>query len=323
MMRRLREWLAPEHAPASKYLAGPPAPLLALGWRPLLAVPCRLARSLLFLVCHTVSPYSAGPTEPRQKPPEAQGGLSADQLEQCKRIYDEVDATRAVLEDKAKSVFSLITFVVPVSVATAVYILDRAPLDRTQKGWAITSLALAALLLSLAFTAASRAVFVRQRSQLFLASVIDEERNRFREFDPGFYARGLLWCASMNAATNGHVGEFVKATQVFTALAVICLAAAAVPVGLSILHPPEELSAVGKTRVVRNEVIEEMNRGARQRRDVLHRLSLIEAAAVTTQSRIAELEFEMKEQASSIERMTCTPQETECCASDTQRKTSR
>lgn len=293
-MRWLRRLLAPDRTPASKYVAAPPAPLAALGWRHLISVPWKLALSLLFLLRHTLSPYTYGPTEPTADPPDLEREFTTAQLDQCKRIYEEVEATHAALEDKAKAVFSLITFLVPASAGTAIYILGRAKLETVPKLWAMGLLLLVSVLLLLAYTAASRALFVRQRSHLFLASVIDEEKGEFRTFNAAFYARGLLWCASMNAATNSHISEFTKAAQAFTTLAAVSLAAVAVPVGDSLLQPAEELATIeGSISVPQIEMLTvELRRSASASRDVADRLSNLESEALRIENRVVELESE-------------------------------
>jgi hypothetical protein len=105
---------------------------------------------------------------------------------------------------------------------------------------------LSGILLLLGFVSAVRAVAVKESETLFLDSVLTED-GQFRKYDEGFRARGFLYCAAMNTATNDHIAQFVKGAHNLSAAAVFLLLAAAVPTSLVFLRAP---SSPTETKIV-------------------------------------------------------------------------
>ena len=83
---------------------------------------------------------------------------------------------------------------------------------------------------------------------LFLESVIDSAVPAIRPYDRTRHAKGLLYCASMNASINEHIAQCVRSAHVLTTLAVIVAIAAAVP-GTWLLMTREESTT--KTEIVK------------------------------------------------------------------------
>jgi hypothetical protein len=145
-------------------------------------------------------------------------------VKQCQWIFDQAEARRLYLEQKAQSTFGLMLFLVPLLASLFVFITGRAITSST----AIRTLLIAAaVLLLLGFISAVRAVGVKAMETLFLDSVVDQD-GQFREYSTSRHARGLLYCASMNTAINDHIAQFVKGAHIFTATAVFIFLAAAV-----------------------------------------------------------------------------------------------
>lgn len=194
---------------------------------------CSLLKNFILILVQPVIPYNKKPEE-ITPPPESTTTLSRDVVDQCKRIYDETQSSRTYLEDKARGTFSLIAVLAPLLASLFFYLFKEVPIKSDARVIIATLASLAGVLLVLAFISAARAVSVKSIETLFLGSVIDEERKDFREYDAEFYARGLLYCASMNSAMNAHIGQFVKGAQVLVSLAVLLVFTSAVPLFMAL-----------------------------------------------------------------------------------------
>jgi len=183
---------------------------------------------------------------PPLDPPEPSKGIDDKQLGQCVKIAEREEAARRYLEDKARSTFGMTSFVAPLLFAVVIFLLGRTG-GSIWNVWGFLFAGIAVVLLMLSFLSVLRAQAVQERQELFLHSVIDEEKADFRKYDAGFYARGLLWCASVNTAMNAHVAQFVKGAQILTGLTAITTVLAAVPAAFLFSDP---VAPVSKMEVV-------------------------------------------------------------------------
>lgn len=85
----------------------------------------------------------------------------------------------------------------------------------------------------LSFISALRAMTIKYSESLFIHSVIETDSTSFRQYESEFHAKGLLHCASMNAAVNDHIAQFVKGAYTLLAMAVICFALSIGIIGLN------------------------------------------------------------------------------------------
>lgn len=183
-----------------------------------------------YLLLQPFLPFNARPDE-IDPFPDPTLAVTEAHVQQCQWIFDQAEARRDHLEQKAQSTFGLMTFLVPLLASLFVFIISRA----TATGPGIRTLAIALLLLSavfliLGFISAARAVAVKANETLFLHSVVDKD-GQFQGYSTSLHARGLLYCASMNTGLNDHIAQFVKGAHVLTAAAVIVVLIAAVPAG--------------------------------------------------------------------------------------------
>jgi hypothetical protein len=179
------------------------------------------------ILWQTVLPFNPRPESPDDPP--AVAAIDDDQLKQCQALYAEAEADRVFLEGKARATFSVITFLVPLLTSGVVFLYahinQNAEGERVALVFLFASLALSVL----GFISIARAVSVQVRETLGLGAIIDLGAGTFRTYDRAFYARGLLYCASVNQGMNGHIAQFVKGAHILTALAVLTLLVAAVP----------------------------------------------------------------------------------------------
>ena len=217
-----------------QFIAKPPQPLK---WR---SIPKRLRetfRRIGYIIWQIVVPFNSRPEEIDPFPdPDATIAVSASHVEQSQWIFDQAEARRNQLEQKAQSTFGLMIFLVPFLASIFVFIISK---GTTSSAFSIT-LALvctSAVFLLLAFISAVRAVAVKNTETLFVHSVVNEE-GQFRKYSEAFRARGLLYCASMNTAINDHIAQFVKGAHMLTAAAVVALLMAAIPTSIMFLRTP-------------------------------------------------------------------------------------
>lgn len=123
----------------------------------------------------------------------------------------------------------MVSFLTPLLLAMLVFMLGKTNVATASRTWAIGFSVLSGTFLLLGFISIVRSVAIQRRQDLFLDAVIDSDKKVFRSYSRTFYARGLLYCASFNAAMNAHIAQFVKGGQVLMAFAVISSILAAVP----------------------------------------------------------------------------------------------
>lgn len=219
------------------YIARPPMPLGKGSQGPLRAQLRRIANDLWLMFRYTITPSNPMPDKPEDPP--AAAAVSKDQLQQCQKLFDEVEATRNFLEAKARATFSIIAFLVPLTASVFGFLLNRATAQSNILLFAEIFVGLSVVLMILAFISIARAVSVQQRETLGLRAIINFDEHKFRRWNSAFRAGGLLYCASMNQAMNGHIAQLVKGAHVFTTIAVLALIIAAVPSGLLLQGAPQ------------------------------------------------------------------------------------
>ena len=218
----------------SQFIAKPPQPVR---WGSLSKHLVRMFRRIGFIVWQIVVPFNSRPEE-IEPFPELDPSFSADEkhVEQCQWIFDQAEERRGHLEEKAQSTFGLMVFLVPLLASLFVFIISRGTTSRTLT-FTLILVGISGVCLLLGFISAVRAVAVKESETLFLSSVLTDD-GQFRKYSDAFRARGLLYCASMNTATNDHIAQFVKGAHILTAAAVLVLLAAALPTSLVFLRLP-------------------------------------------------------------------------------------
>lgn len=211
----------------------------------------RLFWSFAWILWQAIIPFNHRPEEPKALP-EPAGDLDDAQIDLCKGIFDQAEARRSHLEQKAQWTFALIVFLVPLLASVFVFLLRDALPNTTSHILAITFVFISGSLLLLGFISVVRAISVQAREMLFLGAVIDPQSGQFRTYSKSFYARGLLYCAAMNTAMNDHIAQFVKGAHILTAGAVVALLAAAAPAGIAFSNhtsSPTQTSVVGSVDI--------------------------------------------------------------------------
>lgn len=179
-------------------------------------------------------PHNFRPEAP-EDPPEPAKEVCEELLSECQSIFDSTDRTRERLETKARSTFGLVAFLVPLLASIVLFALGQSSGSSGMRTAVILISSVAAVLLMLSLISVIRAVAVQPHEVLFLDAIIDQKNKTLREYDRSFHARGLLYCASINAAMNSHVAEFVRSAHINAATAVIVFAGALVPASIVFL----------------------------------------------------------------------------------------
>ena len=218
----------------SKFIAKPPQ---LVRWGSLTNHLMRMFRRIGFIVWQIVVPFNSRPEEIEPFPEfDPTFTVTEKHVEQCQWIFDQAEERRVRLEEKAQSTFGLMVFLVPLLASLFVFIITRGTTSRTLT-FTLILVGMSGVCLLLAFVSAVRAVAIKEGETLFLSSVLTED-GQFRKYSDAFRARGLLYCASMNTATNDHIAQFVKGAHILTAAAVLVLLLAALPTTLVFLRLP-------------------------------------------------------------------------------------
>ena len=180
----------------------------------------KLIFSLGYAIFQPLIPYDSGPTVPTREFPEDAGDVTDEQLIQCQSIFDACEARLAHIERKAQWLFTSIAFLVPALGSVLVFLLRKPAIGTQGCPLSLAILLAAACFLILCFIAASRAMAVRTREILHIHAVVDRETGAFLEYRKDFHAKGLLYCATMNTATNDHIAQFVRSAQMLLTIAV-------------------------------------------------------------------------------------------------------
>jgi len=240
-------------SPKSPFIADPPLPISRTSLKHLR----HLAASFWWILWQVLTPFRSRP-EAINDLPEPAVKVTEAQVKQCQWVFDQAAARRVLLEQKAQSTFGLMLFLVPLLASLFVFVISKSPAaHRALRLFTVELLGLSAILLFLGFIAAVRDISVKAHETLYLHSIIDGA-GQFREYNEGFHARGLLYCAAMNEAMNDHIAQFVKGAHVLTAAAVIAVVLAAVPTGFAfsgIPTSPAEMKIVGPVNVSAAEVL--------------------------------------------------------------------
>ena len=211
----------------------------------------RMIRSIGVIVCQAFIPFEPRPKEIDPLPDPA-AKLTDVQVRLCQWLFDQAEARRTHLEQKAQSTFGLMVFLVPLLSSVLVFLINK---PNVQSAWnripAIAFACFSAILVLLGFISVLRALSVKAYETLFLGTVIDTQTGKFRDYIEADHARGLLYCTSMNTAVNDHIAQFVKGGQILMAAGVMVLLAAVVPASLMVAlpAPSTETKIVGSINV--------------------------------------------------------------------------
>jgi hypothetical protein len=216
----------------------------------------RIAVGFFSMLWYTVKPFNPTPEAP-EDPPAAEE-VAHEQLEQCQKLFDDVESSRDFLEAKARATFSIIAFLAPLTATIFVVLLSRSTAGPKTLLIAEIFAAISVALMILAFVSIARAVSVQKREALGLQAIIDFDKGAFRPYNKGYHAQGLLYCASVNQAMNAHIAQFVKSAHVFTTIAVLALMVAATPTGLLLAneHQTTKTELTGPVTVTSSELTE-------------------------------------------------------------------
>lgn len=195
-----------------------------------------------------IIPFNPRPEEILEPPQVRSDDVDDKQLEQCQRIFDDVESSRVQLEQKARATFTLIAFLVPLLASIFVFLLEQTSLNSNEYKVSVILLLVSSVLLVFGFISIVRAISLKTVEKPFLQSVFDFEKKEFRKYNKAVHARGLLYCASMNQGMNDHISQFVKGAHILSACSIIMFAAGAVSIALA--HQPKASSSLTKIEVI-------------------------------------------------------------------------
>lgn len=208
------------------------SPFLAQPIRPLWRLPaCKVRKKiiqgffgLIYFLIRPLIPYEPTPGQPCKSFEMVSGTCAPDQLALCQTIFDESMTRRTHIEQKAQWTFTAIAFLIPTLASVLIFFLRDDDFQPSLYPVSLSLILTAGVLLVLSFISALRAMTIKYSESLFLRSVIEEDSATFRNYDVEFHAKGLLYCASMNAVINDHIAQFVRGAYTLLAIAVVCFA---------------------------------------------------------------------------------------------------
>lgn len=204
-------------------------------------------QSLKEILLYAFIPRVARPEQPNDPPDPTNSPVDEGTLEQCKEIYEQVEAGHEYLDEKARSTFGVIAFLAPLLIAAVTYLLTHSSGSGFSRILSLSLGAIAFILLVLGFISTVRALAVQGREVLFLHTVIDPAIPTITPYDRTRHAQGLLYCASVNAAFNAHIPQCVRSAHVLTALAVITATLSAIPGFIALANQKEDST---KTEII-------------------------------------------------------------------------
>lgn len=254
-------------------------------------------RTVWHLFRHTFASYDPNPPELTALTSDnPKGSIQKEQVELCRLVYDTEEHRHEKLEEKSTATFSLLAAITPFIVSAVVYMATSSAFAAGERRFALVIFALSFVSLLIAFLASVRATGIRAVTSLHIHSVIDPKTDFIKPFNPDYFGRGLLWCASVNSAVNDHIADFVRAAQVFLVFSVILLVFAAAPV-LVILKPTAKPQEIRGTVQVQSAALQEISGSISKTSDALTqlekdrvRMEEVERDLSALQVKIAELE---------------------------------
>jgi hypothetical protein len=183
-----------------------------------------------YYIKHTYVHYSQTPEPPAAEITDTfpAGAITEKEVELCKDIFEKVEARGDRLEEKANYLLAVIAFLMPVALSLAIYSITKVD-NKLYKYTILFCDVVVLFLLFTAFIAASKIIIVQGRQNLHFFSVIKDNGSEIRPYNPEFYSRGLLWCASYNTAINDHIADYLRGCHLFTIISVFLLVFSAMP----------------------------------------------------------------------------------------------
>lgn len=240
------------HDPLGRFRAQPPRPVPASGLTKHLLL---FVKSFAYFLWQIVIPFHTQPEPIADFPDSAvDGGVNESTVKECQWIFDQTEQRRNSLEQKAQSTFGLMVFLVPLITSAFLYILSKSVPGKL-RATVLVLLLIAGVFLLLGFVSALRAVGVKA-SQTLTAGAVLKENGTFRRYEAAFHAKGLLYCASMNTATNDHLAQFVRGAHAMTGTAILIVLLACIPESKAALQTtrnhqdPTEVKVTGPVEVL-------------------------------------------------------------------------
>lgn len=208
----------------------------------------KAVRAFFVLLFHVFTVYDDSMPDPKGIS-DATGQLTEEQLDLCKRIYDEEEKRHERLEQKATILLSVVALVVPLLVSGAYFIATKEGFNPIAKVGGLVFTCFAGILLLVSFISLLRALAIKPRINLSVYSLFNTYPEGVKRYNPDFYGRGLLYCSSVNGALNNLLADFVRAAQVFLVVAVFLEASCSIPLILT-LTPSDSIQEVkGKVTI--------------------------------------------------------------------------
>jgi len=256
---------------------------------------CNLGRTILYLFSHTITSYDPALPKLDTITLEAPSGcIQRDQVDLCRLIYDGEEHRREKIEEKSIAALSVAALLTPLIVSAVVYLTSSSRFVASEQKVVLVIYSLSFLSLLVAFIASVRATGIRAQSTLHIHSVIDPNTKAVKEYTPDYFGRGLLFCASTNAAVNDHIADFVRAAQVFLTLAVFFLVIGAVPLAFT-SHSKTEAQDISRAIQAESEALTKISESTAKTAEALNQLAADRRGLNKTEEQVSVLQTKVEE----------------------------
>lgn len=179
---------------------------------------------LMYLISHTFSLYEEDVVVPEPITNDNPSGeIVQDQLYQIERIAKKAEERRYKLENKATIILSALGIITPAIIGIYFYAIKNIGASTFELTlFYIVTFLISGLIFG-AFVAVLRALGVYKHEELGVYSIVDPTLRSIKSYTPDYYGRGLLYISSKREALNDHIADFVRASQMFTAFAILIL----------------------------------------------------------------------------------------------------
>jgi hypothetical protein len=181
------------------------------------------------LLRHTLSAYGKTPSPKESITSNSPNGVIRPKLlHRIERLWEAARARSEHLEQKSTATLSGLGIAAPIVIALSAFIVKEPSISTWIRYTALLLVALAITCMVMGFLAILRALSIREREELGIDSVLASRT--FRKATDDFHGRGLLYVYTKQQAINDHLADFIRASQMFLAIAVALVLLAGVVV---------------------------------------------------------------------------------------------
>lgn len=271
---------------ARDYLSKPPH-RMAFSLRAYIDAAKKSIATFFVLLRHTLSAY--GKTPSPNKPITSnspKGTIRPKLLQRIEQLWGAARVRSEHLEQKSTATLSGLGITAPIVIALSAFIVKEPSISAWIRYASLFLVVLAIASMAMGFLAILRAMSIREREELGIDSIVASET--FRKATDDFHGRGLLYVYAKQQAINDHIADFIRASQMFLAIAValVLLAGAIVVPGIAV--------TAGRKQSAPDPALQKLNSTLKALVDRLDQIEELRKEQIRMQQDVARLRFEIQ-----------------------------